>query len=113
MLAVACDTDVEAGRWAREDEYELRDRWCELDGELANLGGTLVNRSGDDHDFGLTIQLIDGDIAVGDPVRLTSQVPVADGDTWDWETSTAVGSVTNHLWCDVRLVTLGDAVPVP
>ena len=110
LAAVGCtDFDPADRRAARRDEYDLRDRTCDVEGDRAVARGTLVSYADEPQGFAVTVRFFDGDVDLGRPQIVNHVAPLDPGDSWDWEASVDAGEV-DDLRCDVISVAIGDDV---
>ena len=111
LLAVGCrDFDPEERRAARIDEYEIRDRTCEVVGDRLVATGKLISRVDEPQGFSVTVRFFDGEVDVGRPPIVNHPELIDPGDSWAWEASVETGGTVADPRCDVIQVAIGDDV---
>jgi hypothetical protein len=96
---------------AAPGDVDLADQRCVVEAGRAVAGGTLTNRTGEEHGFVITVDFTDDGRILGSR-QDEIETALEDGATWAWEVVFPVDDTvdTDGLNCAVSEVELGEVV---
>ena len=113
VAASACTPEHEGGlREVDDEEHDLIEQRCDLDGAQASLSGSLVNRSGSARPWAVSVAFRNGEQGLSSATDF-SDGAVPDGAEWRWRVEVTVDPERvrpQALGCDVVRVDVGDPV---